>query len=500
MRAGGVVAVSEILVLGGGFAGLAAAVDLAAAGCEVALIEREPTFGGKAGSFERDGFRFDTGPSVFTLPQVLERLFRDTGRTLPLAITPLDLLCRYLFPSGRRWDVHRDLDATLAGLSADEATGYRALLDEARVLFEASAPTFVFGDAPTPLDLLRFGLRYGLRAHPLSTLQRLLRSRGVSGDLETFFLRFATYFGADPFRAPAVLHNIAWVELGLGVYHPAGGLRGVVDALVALARELGVDLRAGESVERLELRSGRVVAVDTSGGRYRPRQVVSALDVVHSYRLAGLRHRNESGEASLSGFVLLLGVEGRHRALAEHTISFPADYRAEFEALRRGRFPADPTLYVHISSRREADDAPSGHENWFVMTNAPALPAGSRHDPGLEHAHGDRLVTLLERRDLLDPKLVRLRHAVGPTALARFGHLGSLYGRAPHALGSSLRPGHAVPGVDNLALAGGTVYPGGGVPLALLSGRAAARLTLRRRSAGAAGALRNFLRSPRSPS
>jgi phytoene desaturase len=464
-------------VLGGGAAGLAAAIDLAVAGREVVLIERETGFGGKAGRFERDGYRFDTGPSVFTLPDVLLGLFRDAGRELPLEIAPLELLCRYLYPSGRRWDVFRDVEATVAGLGSDEAASYRALLAEARRLYEDSAPTFVFGDAPGPLELLRYGLKQGLRAHPFRTLPQLLAARGAEGDLATFFLRFATYFGADPFRAPAVLHNIAWVELGLGVHHPAGGLRGVIQALVDLARELGVELRSGEGAVGLERRGRRVTAVATEAGRHPVDEVVSALDVVHTSRLLGRNHSNERREPSLSGLVLLLGVEGESPGLAEHTVAFPDDYRAEFEAIRDGRFPDDPTLYLHLSCRREPGDAPQGHENWFVMSNAPAAPGGSAG----ERLHAERLLSLLERRGLLDPGRVRLRHVLGPRALARFGHRGSLYGRAPHSLGATLRPGHRLAGLDNLALAGGTVHPGGGVPLALLSGRAAARLLLRRR-------------------
>jgi phytoene desaturase len=468
--------VTRTAVVGGGAAGLAAAIDLAVAGREVVLIERETAFGGKAGLFERGGYRFDTGPSVFTMPEVLRGLFRDAGRDLPLDIAPLELLCRYLYPSGRRWDVFRDVEATISGLSHDEAASYRALLDEARRLYEVSAPTFVFGDGPGVLDLLRYGLRHGLRAHPHRSLPKLLEAFGARGDLATFFLRFATYFGADPFRAPAVLHNIAWVELGLGVHNPAGGLRGVIGALVALARDLGVELRAGEGAVGLERSGRRVSAVATTAGRYPVDDVVSALDVVHTARLLGRRHGNERREPSLSGLVLLLGVEGETPELAEHSIAFPDDYRSEFEAIRGGRYPDDPTLYLHLSCRREPGDAPPGHENWFVMSNAPAV-AG---DAEAERRHAERMLGLLERRGLLDRGRVRMQHALGPRSLARFGHLGSLYGRAPHSLSATLRPGHRFAGLDNLALAGGTVHPGGGVPLALLSGRAAARLLLRR--------------------
>ena len=219
----------SVLVLGGGFAGLSAAIHLALAGCEVTLLEQNPSFGGKAGQFEKDGFRFDTGPSVFTLPHIVEKIFADAGEALPFELKPLDLLCRYLYPSGRVWDVYSDVERTTAQLSSQEAEVYRRLLAEARKLYEAAAPTFVFGQSPTRLELLRYGLRHGLAAHPFKTLEGLLDSFGARGELKQFFLRFATYFGADPYRAPAVLHNIAWAELGLGVSYPTGGIYAVVE-------------------------------------------------------------------------------------------------------------------------------------------------------------------------------------------------------------------------------------------------------------------------------
>ena len=230
----------DALVLGAGFAGLAAAIELALHGAEVTVLERAADPGGKAGEVREDGYRFDTGPSVVTLPDVIAAPFHDAGRELPLELRPLDPPARYRFASGRVLDVRRDVDATTAQLSAAEAHAYRTLLDEARALYEAAAPTFVHGPPPGPARLLRYGLRHGLRARPWAKLPDLLARHGATGELRDLFLRFATYFGADPFQAPAVLHNIAWVELGLGVVAPQGGVAGLVRASAQLARELGV--------------------------------------------------------------------------------------------------------------------------------------------------------------------------------------------------------------------------------------------------------------------
>lgn len=467
----------RVVVIGGGFAGLAAAIEAALRGAEVTLLERAATLGGKAAEWRAEGFRFDLGPSVFTLPDVVDALFRDAGRERPFELAPLEPLCRYHYPSGRVWDVYSDLEATLAGLDAREQAVYRRALASARQLYEDAAPTFVRGAAPGLVQLARYGLRYGLRAHPGRRLPELLDHLGVEGDLRPFFLRFATYFGGDPFRVPAVLHNIAWVELGLGVRLPIGGVHAVVRALADLALELGVELRTECAVERLTLSGGRVREVHSEGGVLRADAVVAAIDRRWALQLLG-RRPAEVRSPSLSGTVALLGVRSRAEdRLEAHNIFFPPAYGAEFEDIRRGRHPRDPTLYLHASSRGDPADAPAGHDNLFVMSNAPALPPGGGGEGrAAADAEAQReLRRTLARRGIDLSGRVVVERDLGPADLARFGDRGAIYGPAPAGLLSTLRPGPRVRGVRNLALAGGTVHPGGGIPLALLSGRLALR-------------------------
>jgi len=468
----------DALVLGAGFAGLAAAIELAMRGAEVTVVERADAPGGKAGEVREDGFRFDTGPSVVTLPDVIAAPFRDAGRELPLELRPLDPPARYRFASGRVLDVLRDVDATTAQLSAAEARAYRTLLDEARALYEAAAPTFVHGPPPGPGRLLRYGLRHGLRARPWAKLPDLLARHGATGDLRDLFLRFATYFGADPFQAPAVLHNIAWVELGLGVVAPQGGVAGLVRAYETLARDLGVRFVYGATVTELRPRVGAAPEVRVGqGGRvrdYRPARLVSTLDRDRTARLLGRRAPGARATPSLSGLVLLMAVEGRHADVRHHTLSMPADYAAEFRAIRQGTAPADPALYLSLSCRSEPGDAPAGWENWFVMANAPAL---DRTGAGVdEAAYARRVEALLIERGWLRAGEGRTLAVLGPRHLAGLASRGAIYGAAPHSLTATLRPPQRLRGVRDTALAGGTVHPGGGIPLAVLSGRRAARM------------------------
>jgi len=470
----------HVAVIGGGFAGMTAALWLASGGARVTLVERASRLGGKAGEWRAAGYRFDTGPSVLTLPDVVRDTFDGVGLACPVDFRPAVPLCRYVYPDGRVWDVHRELEPTLAGLTPAEGAAYRRALAKARSLYEAAAPVFVHGRAPGPLRLARYGLRHGLAASPGRSLPGLLASLGADGPLlGPFFQRFATYVGADPRQAPAVLHNVAWVELGLGVHHPVGGMYALVRALHAALVERGVDLRLGESVERLGIGGGAVREVVTERGALRCDAVVAAVD--RDVVLGWLGRPRSRRPPSLSGLVLLAGLRSRDARLADHTVVFPERYGEEFDAIAAGDHPTDPTLYLNVTARGEPGDAPAGGENRFVMANAPALPVAEDAEAQAARLAEGRAALLrgLERRGFAwrEDELEASRW-LGPEDFAAFGDRGRLYGAAPHGLLGALRPGPRLRGVRGLQLAGGTVHPGGGVPLALLSGRAAARATL----------------------
>jgi phytoene desaturase len=465
--------VRTALVLGGGFAGLSSAIHLAIKGISVTLLEAQPNLGGKAGRFEHEGFAFDTGPTVFTLKSVLQDIFAGAKENFPLTLSPLSPLCRYIYPSGRIWDVYQDIDSTIAQLSSQEASSYISLLGEAKNLYEAAAPTFIYGQAPTSFDLLRYGLRHGLRAHPGQTLTEFLQSYKPGPELMQFFLRFATYFGANPYKAPAVLHNISWVEMGLGVDYPIGGIRAVVDALEALAKKLGVHIHTQTQIERLEHSLHQLKRVHTSHGIFKADTVISGLDILRTHKLLGVPTPIADLEPSLSGFVLLIGVMGES-LLPHHTISFSSDYATEFATLDAGQLASNPTLYISIGSKTTPSEAPDGCENWFVMANAPAL----NKQPWDQKTYADKLLKVLESRGLLKREQIKFVRVLSPIHLAKFSERGSIYGHAPHSLLQTIRPSQKVRGIDNLFLAGGSVHPGGGIPLSLLSGKAAAALAL----------------------
>jgi len=452
------------VVLGGGFAGLSAAIHLALNHYEVSLLEQNDSLGGKASEFRQDGFRFDTGPSVFTLSHVIQDLFKQADKVFPLTLEPLDLLCRYVFASGRVWDVYQDEAKTTAQLSASEAKVYKGLLQEAKKLYEASAATFVFGQNPNLFELANYGLTKGLAAHPFKTLPQLLDSFGATGDLKQFFLRFATYFGADPYAAPAILHNICHVELGMGLSYPMGGIYKLVEAMQDLAIDLGVSIKTGQTVNKINRKGSVIQELVCNDEVFSADVVVSSLDIVRTHKLLGLATSLAKKPASLSGFVMLLGVKGQTE-VAHHTISFAEDYEAEFKAIRQAKKILDPTLYLNVSSKTEASDAPARCENWFVMANAAALNEAERPwSLEEEEAYAEHLMNIIAGRGLVKKEQLSLKKIIGPNHLAKLAYRGSIYGSAPKSLTSTLRPAKINKDIKNLALAGETVITAGAIP------------------------------------
>ncbi len=392
---------------------------------------------------------FSSGPTVVTMPGVFRAVHRRLSLPDPV-LSPARPTTLYRYPDGRTFApealaVDGSLEPTLAQLSAQEGRDYTRLLARSRQMYEDAAPTFIFGPPPGPLGLARYALTRGHRAAPHLRLAQLVQS---GPHLTPFWLRFATYLGADPYRAPAVLHNIAWVELGQGVWHLAGGLGGFAARLAARATELGVRFEYGTRVEGLISERGRVVAAHTSRGVYTADAWVSAAD--RSLTSQWLGGPPEPAPRGVSGFALQLQFsEDLGQA---HHLLFPPDYAQEWREIGAGRLPTDPTLYLHLDGRRG-----------FLLVNAPPRPeVGSGAADYARHLLG-RLGTQM-------PLPLTGWNALSPADYARTAQGGALYGRAPHGLTGSLRPGWRFAGQGNLVQVGGTVHPGGGVPLSMLSG------------------------------
>ena len=522
---------SRVVVVGAGVGGLVAAVRLAAAGHRVTVVEASDTVGGKLGRYTRDGFSFDTGPSLFTLPQVFADL--DLG----LDLVPLDPVVRHVFPDGTVLDSSSSpevfADRIAAAFGADAADDWRRFWRRAGRIWDASWRS-VLQSSVTASSLAGLSWRLGDLAAiaPGRSLRDLGRRYLRDPRLRVLLDRYATYTGADPRRAPAALAAIPYAELAYGGWYLRGGLGTLADALVDRCDSLGVTLRLSSPVTAMTTAGGKASGVRIGTALLPADVVVSNVDALTLYRdllptpgrLATLSDR------SLAGFVLLLGVRGETPSLAHHTVFFPPDYDDEFDAVfglpagstprpspttradvvpaesglvasRAGlaRFPgtaaaastkqapsrwaagvrarpaADPTIFV----TRVLDPAMAlpGHEAWFVLVNAPrhgtATSAVNWHRPGLTASYADHILSVLASRgpDVRDRLAFCETRTPADLAAATGAPGGAIHGTA----GGLLRPANRGP-VDGLFLVGGSAHPGGGLPMVALSARIVADL------------------------
>ncbi|HSO04938.1 MAG TPA: phytoene desaturase family protein, partial [Candidatus Limnocylindrales bacterium] len=384
---------ARIIVIGAGMGGMAAAARLRVKGHDVTVIEAGDTHGGKLGTFRRDGFAFDTGPSLFTIPAVYRDLFLKTGGPLEdsVELVPLDPGFTYRFADGATLPMPgvgvgmgaAAMGDAFGGQSADQ---WRALMERAGRMWAVTRRPFLESPLTGARDLIPLARDLGAvrTVAPWQTLRGLGHGTLTDWRARQVFDRYATYSGSDPRRAPAVLATIPYVEATFGAWHIAGGLRSLGDALRARLDERGVTVRLSTAATRILLSGDRVSGVEVAGGEVLPADVVVAnADARHVYgHLLGDRaprapvRRLARATASLSGFVLLLAVQGRTPGLTHNNVWFPRDYDPEFDAIfaRHPRPVDDPTIYACVPD--DPGMRPKDGEAWFVLVNAP------RHSPG----------------------------------------------------------------------------------------------------------------------
>ena len=477
----------RIIVVGAGLAGLSAALHARAAGAEVLLLEKNARVGGKLQLVERDGFTFDTGPSLFTMPWVLQDVLAVAGRRLQdeLVLVPLDPTCHYRWADGTTFDAHSDLAALLSEierLEPRDVEGFFRFMAFASRIYRAAAEPFLL----EPFEGLRTMLQPRLirdffNIAPLETVDHAVQRFFRSPYLRQVFNRYATYNGSSPYRSPATFCIIPYVELAQGGWYIQGGMYQLARCLERVVREQGVELRLNTTVERVVTEQRRARGVQLSDGSFEAADYV----IVNADALYALEHllpaRRPQHPLSCSGFVLLLGVARDYPQLSHHTIFFSRDYPAEFQAIFERGVPAvDPTIYVAATCRADATHAPSGMLNLFVLVNAPAT--GRVNWQREAQGYRDLVVRRLEQHGLagLNEAIIS-EQMLTPADLAQMTNAwqGALYGPASHGLQAAfLRPHNRVRGLDNVALVGGATHPGGGIPLVLLSGRAGARWAL----------------------
>ena len=482
---------ARAVVIGTGVAGLAGAVRLAVKGYRVDAYEAAATPGGKLAELRLGGFRFDKGPSLFTLPHLVEELFTLAGRPMAphFSYRPLEVAFRYWWEDGTRvtgWsDPERLAEELERVLEVPRATT-RAYLHRASTLLDRTGRTFLEHSLHRWSTLWNGGVAQALLAarpqelfgslHDVNT-RALRHPKAVQ-----LFDRYATYNGSDPHRSPGIMRMIPGLEHGRGAFHAVGGMHRIVRALHTLGTELGVRYHFNAPVERIRFSPDRrrVAGVRVNGTDVDADAVLCNMDVEPAYRRLmpdlPAPERTLRQERSSSALVFYWGVDRGSPELGLHNILFSRDYRAEFhhlfDTLDLGD---DPTVYINITSKEDPEDAPPGCENWFVMINAPRH-IGQDRDALVAHAR--RTVLDKVRRTLgvdLAPRIA-VEAVLDPAGIeaATFSHQGSIYGTSSNTPWAAfLRHPNDHPTVRGLHFCGGSVHPGGGIPLSLLSARIA---------------------------
>jgi 1-hydroxycarotenoid 3,4-desaturase len=485
----------DAVVVGAGIGGLCAAIELAARGHGVTVVEKAAAVGGKMRTLEVDGRPIDAGPTVLTMREVFDGLFERAGARLDEAITlrRLEVLARHAWPDGARLDLHADPERSAEAIGElagpREAEGFRRFRAHTRKLYEAVEGPFIHGEISGLMGMIKqLGPAHLLRMAAVDWHRSMWRALGDffrDPRLRQLFGRYATYYGSSPFQAPATLNLIAHVEQR-GVWAVEGGMIRLALALAELLRSLGGEIRLGIAVDEVLVEGGRAVGVRLAGGEaLRARAVVlnAAPEALAQGLLGeGVRGAIELGRAPRSLSAITWALVGRVRdfPLAHHTVVFSSDYRREFEELAAGRVPSEPTVYVCAQDRDPAEASPGldpAIQRLFCLVNAPARGDDEGFTPEIERCK-ERCWQALRRRGLTVEEVSPSRTiATGPHELARMfpGTGGALYGPATHGLRATFsRPGTRTR-LPGLYVVGGGVHPGAGVPMVAIGGRSAAR-------------------------
>ncbi len=476
----------KAVVIGSGIAGLAASIRLVAQGYEVHVYEKSDKPGGKLGFFSEKGYQFDTGPSLFTQPHQLEALLALVGEKLSDYFTyhKMPVSCHYFYEDGTFIEAFADPD--LFAKEAHEKTGepvssIKNYLAASEKLYTRIGQVFLNYSLHKISTLFKIPLFSALGAFKLPYITRSMHKHNVrsfkSKKLVQLFNRYATYNGSNPYVAPSMLTLIAHLEHNEGSFYPSGGMISITNTLVAVAKKIGVQFCFNSPVQKITTHNNQVVGVVVNDTAVDADIVVSNADVYFTYlnllEAPSKAQKILEQERSSSALIFYWGIKKEFPQLSLHNIFFTENYEAEFAHLFDVKIPfSDPTVYINITSVCEPGiHAPAGKQNWFVMVNVPAntgqdwaaITASVKKEvlAKLERMLGEPIEPLIETEKILDPLLIEANTA---------SYQGSLYGTSSNApMAAFLRHPNFSKQYNGLYFVGGSVHPGGGIPLCLKS-------------------------------
>ncbi|MEP1085285.1 1-hydroxycarotenoid 3,4-desaturase CrtD [Algoriphagus sp.] len=477
----------KVLIIGSGIAGIASAIRLAVKGYAVEVYEANDYPGGKLSEITLGGYRFDAGPSLFTLPEQVDALFRLAGKKPEdyFEYEKLEVACHYFWEDGTRLKAFADLNlfAEEVQTKLGEPSGHiREALRKSAFIYDSLAPLFMNRSLHklntwTNPQAMKSYLKMG-KLGIFSTMNEANKKQFNHPKLVQLFNRYATYNGSNPFETPATLNIIPHLEFNIGAFFPKKGMHDITMSLYKLSKDLGVKYHFGQKVEKVLVENGEAKGVRVKGEDRFADLVVNNMDMVNAYKTI-LKDQKQpklllSQPKSSSALIFYWGIKRDFPELDLHNIFFSANYPVEFDHIfNRGTIYEDPTIYVNITSTHKADDAPPGGMNWFTMINVPNnqgqdwdhLIAEAKRNiiHKLNRILKTDIESLIEVEEILDPRTIESK-----TSSAQ----GALYGNSSNnKFAAFLRHANYSSSIKNLYFCGGSVHPGGGIPLCLLSAK-----------------------------
>ncbi len=476
----------QIGIIGAGIAGIASAIRLASQGHQVDVFEANTYAGGKLSDFKQGDYRFDAGPSLFTMPMYVDELFKIAGENIKdyFEYTRLKTVCNYFWEDGTSLHAYADEEKFAKELQDQLGVAPNVLhqmLQDSRRKYESSGNIFLEYSLHKASTWLKPSVAKAMMLAPtmdLFTSMNKVHERILKHPkLVQLFNRFATYNGSNPYRAPGILSIIPHFEHHFGAYIPKGGMVEITNSLVRLAKKKGVRFHFNTKVDRIivEKRIAKGLLINNETQYFD--RIISNMDAFFTYKklLPDQKHpkRQLSQPKSTSALIFYWGIKKEFPQLDLHNILFSDDYKTEFEHLDAGKIYEDPTVYINITSKYCPEDAPSGAENWFTMINVP-FNAGQNWDQLIRDARQsivkkiNRILKIninqsIENESILDPRTIESRTS---------SHLGALYGTSSNnPMAAFLRHPNFSFRLKHLYFCGGSVHPGGGIPLCLLSAK-----------------------------
>ena len=477
----------KVIVIGSGIAGLAVSIRLALKGYNVQVFEQNSYPGGKLSSFSIKDYRFDAGPSLFTMPHLVTELFKLAGEDVKnyFEFSKKEIACNYFWQDGTSFTAYGERKKFLKEVEKifDEPQyNVDQYLKKAKKKYDLTSSLFLeqsLHKLKTFISLDTLKALFQLKTFELQKSLHQANTQSFSSPhLIQLFDRYATYNGSDPYQTSGIMTLIQHLESAYGTFVPKKGMVSITESLFGLAKRLGVKFSFETGVKEIKVNLGVVSGIKTNSGSFSSDYVISNMDVFHTYKkllpneIPPINRLKQ--ERSSSAVIFYWGIKQSFPDLDLHNIFFSKNYKKEFQAIFKDKTVSeDPTIYINITSKEVVGDAPKGCENWFIMINTPA-------DHGQDWTQivnrlRSRIITNISKRLNVDLKnLIVCEEVLTPPDIESKtqSYMGALYGASSNdTMAAFLRHPNFSNRIKNLYFCGGSVHPGGGIPLCLLSAK-----------------------------